>query len=330
MTTNKLEQTDIFSMFNIEDEATIKMEASKAAAIKKHEQRMNELKQSVGDKQEVKTAAPTPKKDPFMVKVDSIVCYAGQQLPVTNYFSVEEIENGLPGKKKQKDNEEESGFVSISENDLRKKLEDDYPELVANFTTLVYNEKKNIISAFLSAKKKGMIDCKETSAPAEVSVSSKRKIPFQVLADFIVVAKDFSERYGTEVHADVYFDLDTQRFFLDFPKQIVNPVLCSIDEDIAWLNAEKFAERRILKIMEVHSHHVMPARPSHTDDENERSPILYAIVGRLDKFFPDVYIRTFDKESQTHRNLVANQVFDNPIFEDYATYQYDVSAVEVM
>lgn len=42
--TMKLEQTDIFSMFDIEDEAAVKLEASRAAAIKQREQRMAELK----------------------------------------------------------------------------------------------------------------------------------------------------------------------------------------------------------------------------------------------------------------------------------------------
>jgi hypothetical protein len=42
--TMKLEQNDIFSMFDIEDEAAVKLEGSRAAAIKQREQRMAELK----------------------------------------------------------------------------------------------------------------------------------------------------------------------------------------------------------------------------------------------------------------------------------------------
>lgn len=331
--TNKVEQTNIFSMFDIEDEHAVKLEAAKVAAIKQREQRMAELKsKSESEGSEPKTVASAPKKEPFKVLVDTIVRYAGMDLPVTNYFTVEEIENGLPGKKKKSDEEdgEETGFNPISENDLRKRLEEDYAELVANFTQLVYIEKKNIIVPVLSAKKKGMVDCSKTSANAGVSVSSKTKIPFSILADFVVVAKDFSDQFGTEVHADIYFDLDEQEFFMDFPKQVVTPIECTVDESIAWINVEKFSERRYIKVMEIHSHHVMPAIPSKTDDMNERSTILYAIVGRLDKFFPDIIVRTFDKDSQKHIYIDPNKIFKKPpIFENYATYLYDISAVEV-
>ncbi|MEI2356283.1 hypothetical protein [Mesobacillus zeae] len=323
--TNKVEQTDIFSMFDIEDEAVVKMEAAKAAALKQHEQRMAKSNSKPSDS-DGKSNATAPKKDPFKVLIDTIVRYAGMDLPVTNYFSIEEIENGLPVKSKK---EEEPGFKPISDNDLRKKLEDDYPELVANFTQLVYIEKKNIIVPILSAKKKGLANCIEASAKAEVSFTSKKKIPFYLLADFIVIAKEFSEKFGSEVHADIYFDLDTQIFFMDFPTQTVNTFLCKIDEDIAWINAEKFCDKRYTKVMEIHSHHIMPAIPSSTDDLNERAPILYAIVGRLDKFFPDIIVRTFDKEAQKHRHINPLKVFDNPVFETFATYLHDTSSVEV-
>ncbi|RHW35979.1 hypothetical protein D1B31_17985 [Neobacillus notoginsengisoli] len=328
--TKAIEQTDIFSMFDIEDEHAIKMEAAKAAAIKQHEQRIAELKEAK-DKNDT-TPAAAPKKEPFKVLVDTIVRYAGMDLPVTDYFTVEEIENGLPVKKKKSDENsgDEIEFKPITENDLRKKLEQDFAELVANFTQLVYIEKKNIIAPILSAKKKGMVDCLETSANAGVSVSSKKKIPFSILADFIVVAKGFSNSFGTEVHADIYFDLDKQEFFMDFPKQVVSPLLCSVDENIAWINAEKFGDRRYIKIMEIHSHHVMPTKPSSTDDLNERAPILYAIVGRLDKFFPDIIVRTFNKNAEKHVYINPNKIFEcPPIFESYATYLHDISEVEV-
>lgn len=329
-----LQQTDIFSMFDIEDEHAVKMEAAKAAAIKQREQRMADLKaKSESEGKESKPAVSAPKKEPFKVLVDTIVRYAGMDLPVTNYFTVEEIENGLPGKKKksdEEDGEEETGLRPIAENDLRKRLEEDYAELVANFTQLVYVEKKNIIVPILSARKKGMVDCSETSANAEVSVSSKEKIPFSILADFLVVANEFSDRFGTEVHADIYYDLDKKEFFMDFPKQIVTSVLCTIDENIAWINAEKFADRRYIKVMEIHSHHVMPAIPSTTDNMNERAPILYAIVGRFDKFFPDIIVRTFNKDTQKHVFIDPNKIFEKPpIFENYATYLHDISDVEV-
>lgn len=332
----KLEQTDIFSMFDIEDEAAIKLEAAKVAALKVQQgrkERMDKLKEAGNDSQ-TKTPASTPKKDPFKVLADTIIRYGGMEFPVTNYFTVEEIVNGLPNKKKKSDNSEdeeseESMFRPISENDLRKKLEDDFPELVANFTTLVFLEKKNIVVPILQAKKKGLTDdCMETSTNVGVSVSTKRKIPFHFLADFIVIAKEFSEKYGSEVHADLYFDLDKNVFFMDFPKQLVSRYQF-INQESAEKTVMKFIDRRYKKLMEIHSHHIMPATPSSIDDMNERAPILYAIVGRIDHLFPEITVRTFDKDTQSHIPLNPASIFENPMFQEYATYLYDTSVVEV-
>lgn len=40
-----------------------------------------------------------------------------------------------------------------------------------------------------------------------------------------------------------------------------------------------------MKVMEIHSHHRFSAEPSDLDDQSERAPILYAIVGRIEDVF---------------------------------------------
>jgi hypothetical protein len=318
----KFEQPTIFSMFGIEDEVeTKKVELAKAA-----EARVKAMDLApIG-----KSSSPTPSKpaepnkDVFKVDANTNIRYAASDISVCNYFSLEELENGLPTKKKDGEGD---GFRAITENDLRKKLEDDFPELVQGFTTLVYVEKKNIIVPMLTAKKKGNVDCMGTSTSVEVSLSNQ-KIPFPILADFIVLAKDFSDRFGTEVHADIYFDLEVQEFFMDIPKQTVNPVLVTITEP-AEETAIRLIDRRYMKVMEIHSHHRMSAKPSHIDDLNERAPILYAIVGRIDQLFPEITVRTFDKKTGKHIPLEPAHIFDNPTFYDYSTFLYDASVVEV-
>ncbi|KZE68020.1 hypothetical protein AWM68_17780 [Fictibacillus phosphorivorans] len=328
-----LNQTDIFSMFNIEDEVeTKKIEAAKAAEEAKAKQieRINAMKGNAENngKTGMKPSV-TEKKDPFKVTVSTIIRYAGEERPVTSYFSIEQLENGLATKKKDSDEVE---YKPISENDLRKKLEEDYPELVANFTSLVYIEKKDIVVPVLQAKKKGNNDCTEESpiilGDSFYTPSPKKKIPFQLLAEFLVIAKDFAKTFGTEVHADFYLDLDTDEFFMDIPKQRVNPVLVEITET-PLESALKFIEKRYVKVMEIHSHHYMSATPSSIDDANERSQILYAIVGRLDRLFPEITLRTFDLATQRHIPLNPSLVFEEQDYQNDVRYIYDTSVVEV-
>jgi hypothetical protein len=326
-----LNQTDIFSMFNIEDEVeTKRIEAEKAAKVAQEARTkaMENFKANV-EKSGNASKPAADKKDPFKVTVGTIIRYAGEERPVTSYFSIEQLENGLATKKKDS---EEIEYKPISENDLRKKLEDDYPELVANFTSLVYIEKKDIIVPVLQAKKKGNNDCIiESSRILEDSfytTANKKKIPFHLLAEFLVIAKDFAKTFGTEVHGDIYLDIDSNEFFMDIPKQRVNPVLVEITET-PLETALKFIEKRYVKVMEIHSHHYMSPTPSSIDDANERSQILYAIVGRLNKLFPEITLRTFDKATQQHITLEPSKVFDEQDFQCEIRYIYDTSVVEV-
>ena len=79
--------------------------------------------------------------------------------------------------------------------------------------------------------------------------------------------------------------------------------------------------------MEIHSHHTMQPYPSQQDNESERGPLLYAIVGNIDKFFPDITVRTFDMTNQKHIELDAWKLFENPFLMDAVAH--DLSVVEV-
>lgn len=319
-----IEQTNIFSMFDIEDELELKKKAEAEAA----EARKKEMAEKIAKTNSEKSTSskPAEKKTEFKIFVDTIIRYANEEKSVIDYFTEEEILNGLPRKKK---GDEEPTLVPISENDLRKRLEDDYPELVPNFTTLVYVEKKNIIIPILQAKKKGNSNCLEESSNIEgSSFTEKKRIPYDLLMDFMIVAKEFSDKFGSEVHGDIYYDYDFNEFFMDFPEQIVNAVSVIRTESAA-TTVMKFIERKYIKVMEIHSHHTMSPLPSSIDNANERSPILYAIVGRINNFFPEITVRTFAKETGTHISLDPSTIFEHP-FQAAKIPSYDTSVVEVM
>lgn len=47
----------------------------------------------------------------------------------------------------------------------------------------------------------------------------------------------------------------------------------------------------LIHVMDIHSHNTMPAKFSEIDDADEKATRLYAVVGRLDKVFPDITVR---------------------------------------
>ena len=60
----------------------------------------------------------------------------------------------------------------------------------------------------------------------------------------------------------------------------------SVDSTLPEMDEEKFP-----LVMEIHSHNTMPAVFSPTDNKDERMTRLYAVVGKLDHFFPDIKVR---------------------------------------
>ncbi len=61
-----------------------------------------------------------------------------------------------------------------------------------------------------------------------------------------------------------------------------------IDAD---LSGEALPEDRYLHYIDIHSHNSMEAKFSPVDDRDEQATRIYIVVGRLDKFFPDITVR---------------------------------------
>lgn len=361
MTNNNFEQTDIFGLFGLEEEKEAKTlsldeltdtpeekkeefatgetskrggfdkvipENSKDESKDKNEEEKKKLSTFEDTKKDEPNKTPSTTKpksnsgvgDEFKLKTDTLVKYAGQEVPVTRYFTVEQITNGIQKKRKGEDIIE-----PISDKDLIRNLNKDFAELVPQLTSLVFYEKKNIVIPVLQARKKGANVTEEESITGS-SFSSPLRIPFQLLSDFISVAKDYSDQHGTEVHADIYYDFEQKDFFMDFPKQVVHALWAERTEE-PHETAFKFIEREYRKIAEIHSHHHMAPFPSSTDNEAERSPILYAIVGRINSYFPEITVRTYNPETEKHIPLKVEQVFEYPFKQ--TSIQYNLTGVEV-
>ncbi|PGL78076.1 hypothetical protein CN931_23990 [Bacillus sp. AFS054943] len=234
---------------------------------------------------------------------------------LTDFFTIEEIQGGIgePGQE-----EGEVKIRKINGEDIRKKLEEIHPSFVEEITIMVYFEKHNAVFPIIQAGTKGA--CSNSEHTPRFSLRNLLpggKIPFQTLADFISIAKKISDAYGREIHGDIYYDKEKNRFLLDFPGQIIHKYWVKPETNI-------YMQIDFLKVAEIHSHHTMPAEPSELDDSSERANIIYCIIGNINNVFPDVFVRTCYKNK--HYVLDAADVFGTI---DRPSCNYDLSCVSL-
>ena len=112
-------------------------------------------------------------------------------------------------------------------------------------------------------------------------------VPMELLAQivsFFRCCMTGSEKF--EALAHILWDKQEQEFVVRIPTQSVTRA--HIDAD---LSGEDLSGERYLHYIDIHSHNSMEAKFSPVDDEDERATRIYIVVGRLDKFFPDITVR---------------------------------------
>jgi len=112
-------------------------------------------------------------------------------------------------------------------------------------------------------------------------------VPIGVLAQIISFFRCYmngGEQF--EAMAHIYWDKREERFVVRVPKQSVTKA--HIDAD---LSQDDLPEDRYLHYIDIHSHNSMEAKFSPVDDDDEQATRIYIVVGRLDKFFPDITVR---------------------------------------
>lgn len=256
----------------------------------KLEEAAKEVKASTASKGEVK--AKVSEKDEFAPKADTVIRYYGETIALTEYATLEEIAEG-----------------KLTAEKLRKRLEKDYPELVASHTELVFLDKKegSYIVPTLKAKKKGLSTFGGNQTLTSNHNVAKQKLPRELLHEFVAISHKYA-KHSLEIHADIYYCPIQCRFFLDVPEQRVNKNFCEVTE-----SARSILERvgySSFKVAEIHSHHFYNAQPSPTDNASERVPgMVYIIVGNLDHFYPTVYCRKFIDDKNGWEVLEPQSVF---------------------
>ena len=110
-------------------------------------------------------------------------------------------------------------------------------------------------------------------------------IPFKHLLDIISLFRKIESEGGNEALVNIYWDKQDETYFVDIPEQTASPV--SVDSRT---NPE-YDNDRYIHYADVHSHCNMGAFFSATDDRDEKATRVYAVIGNVQGYFPEIKVR---------------------------------------
>ena len=296
---------------------------------------LNTVKQTQSNK---KNAAPTTKsndknksnpikdKNEFKIDESTIIRYQGQSIEITKLLSVDKIKNGVTenGKTRKK-----------NEKDILKLLKPKHPELDPQIAKIICHSKKNLLIPHVPGHKNGLVnkeltDSLESVSSFKLNIKNNRLflgnknvlIPEELIYEFIQIARGYSEEYGVEVKGEIYFSLIKKQYILNIPRQTVSRVLIEVDE----LTLDEAIEiSDMIKLMEIHSHHVFEPIPSQTDIKYDRScGLYYAIIGNINSLFPDITVRILNKETGKYEYIMPVEIIEKKIRQTSDTPQVNV------
>lgn len=112
-------------------------------------------------------------------------------------------------------------------------------------------------------------------------------IPMFLLGEVISFFRCYmNEQEEFEAMAHILWDRENEEFVVHIPEQEVSKAHINAD-----LSRDTLPESRYLHYADIHSHNSMEARFSSTDDRDEKATRLYIVLGRLDRFFPEISVR---------------------------------------
>ena len=147
----------------------------------------------------------------------------------------------------------------------------------------VYELRKNELGEFI-APKDSVIDLGSVRAGFTPALPL---VPMELLAQIISFFRCcMTGPEEFEALAHILWDKQEQEFVVRVPEQTVTKA--HIDAE---LGRDDLPEERYLHYIDIHSHNSMEAKFSPVDDADEQATRIYIVVGRLDKFFPDITVR---------------------------------------
>ena len=147
----------------------------------------------------------------------------------------------------------------------------------------VYEMRRNEIGTF-TAPSLHIAELEDIRAGFQMSLP---RLPAALLSQIIAFFRRVCVDYGRDMEAlvNVLWDREKGEYVLHVPPQRIDKA--SVETD---LSAQPDPSR-YLHVMDVHSHNTMAARFSRTDDADEKATRLYMVIGRLDRYYPDIRCR---------------------------------------
>ena len=147
----------------------------------------------------------------------------------------------------------------------------------------IYEMRRNEIGTFIAPSSK-IVELDMVRAGFQMNLP---RLPAAKLAKIISFFRRVCVAHDRcmEALVNVYWDRVEQEYILHVPAQRATAV--SVETDLS----DRPDESRYLLSMEVHSHNMMAAQFSKTDDADEQATRLYMVIGRLDRFYPEIRCR---------------------------------------
>lgn len=223
------------------------------------------------------------------------------------------------------------GKSEITKKELIKHIGKKYPEYSLERTDIQYDKKKNLIIPILRSGKRGCYRLedtedyrKEETELMSICVLKERadrygcmngtvyynlpKIPFSVLKEILYFFWDVYVYKRTEALAQIYFVKERKEYEIYIPCQVVSGSSVDFSRSI-----EREIDPSRILVMEIHSHGAFCANWSMTDNEDELSHRLYAVIGDLPNFrYDSTHIRVRASSGGYFVRVEPQQIFDYP------------------
>ncbi|GHU93044.1 hypothetical protein FACS1894208_01690 [Clostridia bacterium] len=143
----------------------------------------------------------------------------------------------------------------------------------------VYEQRKTEMGVFTTPSH-GIAELSEVESGF---VPALPPIPATVLSEIVAFFRSIMGKTQYEALIHILWDKDNHEYCVRVPKQTVSKIsVQAVPDDYG----ETF-----IHVMDIHSHNNMAARFSSIDDADEKATRLYAVIGRLDCFYPQMRVR---------------------------------------
>jgi len=110
-------------------------------------------------------------------------------------------------------------------------------------------------------------------------------IPLKHLQDILAFFKLMAQEGNNEALANIYWDKVDEVYITDVPQQTVSMF------SVKGIINPAYDNERYIHYMDIHSHNSMPAFFSATDNADEKATRVYAVIGNVLSYFPEIKVR---------------------------------------